>query len=325
MGVKIFLDSGAFSFYNRLSKAKSANASDTGMGRGIQHAHLNTYDYVKSEAYKTYRQGYVDFVKEHGEILEVHANLDVIGNAELSYKNQKWLEKRGLTPLPVWHMGSDKKWLHRYLDEGYEYICIGGMVGSQKSILRPALDALWRKDLTTASGTPKVKVHAFGMTIFEFMFRYPWYSVDSNSWNDYGRRGRLLIPSFKGMKRDYAHPKIVYTTARSIHQKSHFRTFSEGKRRGVLRYLADIGIPLGKSEFRSVPSDYTLKPGEQWSKKPEKGPRQVETTIEKGVINDYFLRDNANFQFYLEVEKSIPPWPWKLSPSIKQGKRGLLT
>jgi hypothetical protein len=54
------------------------------------------------------------------------------------------------------------------------------------------LDEVFAHYLTFA-GAPIIKVHGFGMTTFELMARYPWYSVDSSSWLMGGRNGTALF------------------------------------------------------------------------------------------------------------------------------------
>lgn len=143
--VELFLDSGAFS-------AES------------QKVHIDINEYI-------------DFIKEHEEVIDVYANLDVIGNAEATWKNQMIMEKAGLKPLPVFHYGEDLKWLKKLLDKGYSYISLGGMVPISTKDLFHWLDDLFSNYLTDHSGMPIVKVHGFGLTVLRLMLRYPWYCM----------------------------------------------------------------------------------------------------------------------------------------------------
>ena len=70
----------------------------------------------------------------------------------------------------------------RYLDEGYSYIFIGGMVPETTGWLMQWLDEMFAKYLANPDGTPRVKLHGFGLTDQKLMYRYPWHSVDSTSW-----------------------------------------------------------------------------------------------------------------------------------------------
>ena len=71
---------------------------------------------------------YIQFIKNNKSKIDLYANLDVIGNANKTYQNQKEMEKEGLTPLPVFHYGSSEEVLKKYLRKRYSYISLGGMV-----------------------------------------------------------------------------------------------------------------------------------------------------------------------------------------------------
>lgn len=327
--ITIFFDCGAPSIYNKLSR-KADNAHKSVMGAHFRNRKNDNFDYVETDEYKKYRQKFIDFILENKKVITTYPNLDVINNAKLTYENQKFLEKRGLKPCPVWHLGSDEKWLKRYIDEGYDYICIGGMVPNPKAILKPALDSIWRRLLTDDAGIPTVKIHGFAMTSFELMYRYPWYSVDSKSWIDIATFGGILVPPYLGDTRDWLHPKKVHLTSRSIQSHAamhHFRTTHHGIREGVMRYLEELDVPFGVSEFRPVKFGYELKKeNEQWAIKPEKeGEKgQVETTIVKGVCNNVTMRLNVNMVCYRKIEETVPEWPHPLARHIKRGKRGII-
>jgi hypothetical protein len=326
VSIVIFLDCGAPSLYNKLSR-KVDNAHKTVMGSHIRNRKRDDFSYVKTREYKLYRQKFIDYVKENKKVLSTYPNLDVINNAELTYENQKFMEKQGLEPCPVWHLGSDESWLQKYIAEGYDYICMGGMVPNSKAVLRPALDSLWRRTLTDDAGMPKVKIHGFAMTSFDLMYRYPWYSVDSKSWIDIATFGGILVPAYlSNGERDWLHPRKVHVTSRSVKGGSrasihHFRTTQHGVREGVLLYLKEIGIPFVKSEFKKVDEGYELDEKEQWANKEH---TEVEIEVVKGVSNNVTLRLDVNMQCYKEIEKIVPEWPWKLPRSIKRGKRGIL-
>ena len=57
--------------------------------------------------------------------------------------------------LPVHHVRDHDYWLRRYLDEGYQHICLGGMVGESTPTLRKWLDHVWDKYLTNSDDTPR--------------------------------------------------------------------------------------------------------------------------------------------------------------------------
>jgi len=310
MSIKLFLDSGAFGIYKRLSKGSmDGSAMST-----LKSRSRDDYSYVCSDEYKTYRREYVRFLKKHAKHFDVYANLDVIGNAELTYKNQKWFEKRGFKPCPVWHIDSDVKWLQRYIDEGYDYICIGAMVGVSSVILRQLLDMVWSEILTDNKGIPKIKVHGFGMTSFSLMKRYPWYSVDSTSWVISPGFGSILYPK-KGKTEGYDWGSIESITVSNVGFKkdpgsnTHFRNKPSYLRRYILEYLESAGIPFGESSYKKVNPNYVLKKdGENWLVKGE----EIEVVESPGVSNTRMRRVDACLYAFTEFEAHLPRWPWAL-------------
>lgn len=163
IGKRIFLDSGAFTMFTK----------------GI-HVELSEY---------------ADFVKRNATWIDFPASLDIIGrNAEeQSYKNQKELERLGAAVLPVHHARDADKWLQKYIADGYEYLLLGGMVPEKRPYLIRWLDHIWDKYLTRKDGSAKIKVHGLGLTTFELMFRYPWFSVDSASWILHSSYGNIPV------------------------------------------------------------------------------------------------------------------------------------
>lgn len=164
-GIKVFLDSGAFSAFTQ----------------GVQ------IDIGK----------YCDYIHKNADIVAFPSVLDAIGDAEGTFHNQHEMERRGVRPLPCFHYGEPLDLLQYYV-ERYEYITIGGMVPISTPQLKIWLDDLWGEYLTDSEGKPKVKVHGFGLTSLPLMTRYPWYSVDSSTWVQWAANGMILIPTRTG-------------------------------------------------------------------------------------------------------------------------------
>ena len=141
----LFLDSGAFS-------AKTIGAE------------INLKEYIK-------------FIQDYK--IENYASLDVIGNGPETLVNTNLMIKEGLKPIHTFHKGTTEDFLHKSLELDLDYIALGGMVGNKKNIYN-WLDEVWK---IIQKEKPNVKVHGFGCTSYELMKRYPWYSVDSTSWN----------------------------------------------------------------------------------------------------------------------------------------------
>lgn len=164
-GVRVFLDSGAFSAYTQ----------------GVQ---------IDIGAY-------CDYCHRNADIIEVASVLDAIGDCDGTWRNQMAMEARGVRPLPCFHYGEPEDALKWYV-ERYDYITLGGMVPISTPQLILWLDRLWAEYLTHPDGTPKVKVHGFGLTSLTLMFRYPWFSVDSSTWVMWASNGMILVPGRAG-------------------------------------------------------------------------------------------------------------------------------
>ncbi len=160
-GTRIFLDSGAFSAHM--------------LGTTIDLA------------------DYCAYIKRNQDIIDVYSVLDGIGDPVQTGINQDKMEQQGLSPIPCFHYGEPEEFLEHYI-ANYAYISLGGMVMQSRPQLILWLDRLWAKYLTNRDGTPKVKVHGFGLTKLDIMYRYPWYSVDSTAWQQCGSCGLLILP-----------------------------------------------------------------------------------------------------------------------------------
>ena len=287
--------------------------------------------FLDSGAYSALTQGvsidiqeYIQFVKEHEDVLEIYANLDVIGDAEGTWKNQMIMEEAGLNPLPVFHYGEDIKWLKKYLERGHEYISLGGLVGGSNSALVSWLDPIWGEHLTDAEGMPLVKVHGFGLTSLRLMLRYPWYSVDSTSWVVTGRLGSIYVPRYRQGQWIYDEDswKVAVSNQSPSNKEAgkHINTLRKKEREIILDYIHDKGYVLGRSEFKVVSDTHTLNENEKWAQKKKTvkgGKRLLEIIHEPGISNQYKLRDEMNILYFLDLEDSMQKWPWafkKLNP-----------
>jgi len=158
--------------------------------------------FLDSGAFSAYTQGveidideYIQYIKDHPDFVEVASVLDAIGDPDQTYRNQKYMERNGVHPLPCYHYGEDEEVLDYYVNN-YEYITIGGMVPISSPQLKIWLDRIWGRHLVDKEGRPKIKVHGFGLTSIPLMARYPWYSVDSSSWVQLGGLGAVFFPGF---------------------------------------------------------------------------------------------------------------------------------
>jgi hypothetical protein len=158
--------------------------------------------FLDSGAYSAFTQqkiipveSYADFIHQHGDIFSLIANLDDIddiGGGSKSWDNLKALETMGCAVFPVFHYEDDEHYLKKMIDN-YSFIALGGLVGAHRSKLRIWLDDIWQRFLIRDDRTARLNVHGFGLTDFELMARYPWYSIDSSSWLQTGMFGGCVF------------------------------------------------------------------------------------------------------------------------------------
>jgi hypothetical protein len=176
---QIFLDSGAFSAYTL----------------GVKLSVEEYCDYI-------YRNW--DIIRGDGRSMMASV-LDGIGDPEETWRNQHEMERIfkekhrvDWKPLPCFHAGEPEHFLESYV-KNYEYITLGGMVGSSTQSLAVWLDRMWENYLTDGSGRPRCKVHGFGITSRPLMERYPWASCDSSSWIQSAAFGAIETPAWGPM------------------------------------------------------------------------------------------------------------------------------
>lgn len=207
-GAQIFLDSGAFSAWTK-------------------GAQISVPEYV-------------DYINRNRDIIRVEDGtimasvLDAIGDDLGTWRNQLWMEQMGFRPLPCFHAGEDERYLEWYV-QNYDYITLGGMVGSSTQQLMKWLDRVWDRYLVDGSGRPRLKVHGFGITAIPLMERYPWWSCDSSSWIQSAAFGSIVSPKHG--------PLSVSSKSPSRHDYGqHISTLSEVEQDYVLRMLEQQGF-----------------------------------------------------------------------------------
>jgi len=141
---------------------------------------------------------YIEFLQKFKDYIYIYVNLDVIGDARKTLRNQEIMESKGLSPLPVFHHGENFKYLENYVEK-YPYVGLGQY---------PKIDWLnqcW--EIIRPDGkNPRCKVHALGMTEHYILKKYPWASADSYTWGKTTRYGSILVPRMRGDKYDYSDP-----------------------------------------------------------------------------------------------------------------------
>jgi hypothetical protein len=147
--------------------------------------------FVDSGAFSSFTMGkqlsisdYCDYIHKYKKYIEVYALMDVIGDYKKTEENLKYMESRGLNPLPVFHYGSPFSELEKLLEK-YDYIALGGLVplALQQPKLQAHLDKCFARIYKKYRESGKLhKIHGFGMTNFKLWKKYPFFSVDSTSW-----------------------------------------------------------------------------------------------------------------------------------------------
>lgn len=132
---------------------------------------------------------YIEFVKTNRDKFEVCVNLDVIGDGRASYENWMYIRRQGLDTMPVFHVGTDEKWLEKYMRK-CDYIGIGAIANLSAERRFHGLDHVWKKFLLNWDG----KVHGMGLTDTQWLERFPWYSVDSISPVLQAAYGGIYVP-----------------------------------------------------------------------------------------------------------------------------------
>jgi len=171
---------------------------------------------------------YIAFIFANAEWIDYYINLDVIpgafgvvptpqqveASAEQSWENFLYMERHGLHPMPVFHMGERFAWLQRFVDHGCDYIGISPANDRTTKQKRLWLDRVFTL-LGDEEGRPRVKTHALGVTAVPLLIRYPWFSADSSAWATSSGRGNVFVPRLHHGHEDFTRsPLIVYMSGR---------------------------------------------------------------------------------------------------------------
>lgn len=274
--------------------------------------------FVDSGAYSAHNSGvsidlqeYITYLQDNKDYIDVYANLDVIGDPEATLENQKIMEEAGLSPVPCFHMDEDLKQLQFYVEHCPDYIALGGMADERDTAkltawLDECFDIICNKD-----GVPKVKVHGFGITNIDLLWRYPFHSVDSTTWMKTGEFGSVYVPKLKDGKYDYREKPWIIEVSNVLlltekTGKYYWDKLDDELKSHCLKYFEEKGYKLGESKFKLVDENYMLARDER--KEPHvdnDGKKGVEMFIEYGLSNHPYLRHEINAIFFLDLEKAL--------------------
>lgn len=148
--------------------------------------------FADSGAFSAWTQGipvdvakYADWLYQWDGHFAAYANLDIRGDMNGSWANLQYLESRGLSPIPVYHMGEPLEYYQEMVDS-YPYVAIGGVAGmrlSSSKIIAGLIPCFARRG--------KAAIHGFGTGGQDIIMAFPWYSVDSTSWASGLRYGQI--------------------------------------------------------------------------------------------------------------------------------------
>jgi hypothetical protein len=193
-------------------------------------------------------EDYIKFLYENKEKITTYANLDVIGNAGASYKNYKIMVKEGLKPQPVYHEGEDIKYLFKYADNT-NYIGLGGIAKTARLPRRHFFNRVFQN----FPNPDKIKFHGFGVTAWDLLKSYPWYSVDSTSAMMNAITGGIMTPwgsytiSVRAQQKDFTTKEIELIHDYILQKNYKIEELNTGDMIGVImrlkfniEYMADF-------------------------------------------------------------------------------------
>lgn len=203
---------------------------------------------------------YIDYINSNPDI-PIFVELDVIPFpvlntttakecCEASWQNYLYMKERVTSPcylLPLYHFGEPKDALRRILNTEVngklpEYIGIGGRHGVATELQDKYFHEIFA--LIQKSDNPKVKVHAFGMTVIKLLEKFPFYSADSTTWLQLGINGNINTKSYG----------IVNVSERGKFNKENVNTFPEQAKKAVIDEIESYGYTL-----EQVSTDYKAR------------------------------------------------------------------
>jgi len=358
----VFMDSGAFSLYAiNVGKSQGQETSERYMEvsknrrggekldpppKGSRRANdFSYFTLAPGSEFRAYCDKYARFInfitaKYPGSDV-TWATVDVIRNPEISWKVQKYFEQEhGLYPVPVIHGGADLRYLHRYLEEPKKYplIGLGGLAGGVQPFIKWVDDAF--VDICPRSNgyKPIVKVHGFAVTSWEYMIRWPWWSVDSTSWIKYAAYGWILVPPYDKKTKKFLYDKapLQMNMSRKPTPRMHRSLRSKGKsprqqkdnhydntsklvKERVDIWLAHLGISMGafeeKEEERTIARDEMTGQFASGGLTNLYEIKEADISVD-GVSSSFRARAIVNLHYFKNLEEAMPAWPVPLDPRI---------
>ncbi len=331
-----FIDSGAWSLYRLHVLKKGATANRAKRQGKIIHkgqssildappikpggrADHSFYSLKKGSEFRKYCDSYASFmelkkVKAH---VGYFAVVDAIGSPSVTWDIQMFFEEEyGLRPVPIVHFGSSMKWLEKYLERGYPMIGLGGMArraGNGSRVLNWCDDAFLRLCPESNKRLPITKVHGFAVTDLDMLRRWPWYSVDSSSYLCLGKYGKLCVPYWSDKRKGFRFDKLpmkVKVTFYGLEEEDPEKGLGAHQEEAEFQPMPEGRLDWRKAQWTT--HKWLKHIGLEFGKLHEDG----KTVLEPGVSSIQELRHQANLRYYMDVEASIPSYPFPLDPRI---------
>jgi hypothetical protein len=134
-----------------------------------------------------------------------------------------------------------------------------------------------------------IKLHAFGVSSLDLLAEFPWYSADTSAWGIQAQNGCIIVPNLRDrelyegpqLERRWDFGQIEYMDIGHILEKSDFWSDDPIRRRSFRRivymYARSLGLRVGHSRFRRLPSSVgrgDLLPGEKFLSKKKSSARE---------------------------------------------------
>lgn len=150
----------------------------------------------------------------------------------------------------AYHYGEPIAALHRIINgvDGYKpkYMAFGGRAGVHTKDLYTFFDDTFWNEVKKSSN-PDIHIHAFGVTVFDMLERYPWYSADSTTWLRTGIAGNIHSRHCKGSViniSDRKGEKGRKGRAGALNHLNHIDTKIPGLKEKVLQEIESRGFNL---------------------------------------------------------------------------------
>jgi hypothetical protein len=140
---------------------------------------------------------YITFARGHRDLFDHVASLDVIHDAVASAENhQRMLDAGFENAVPCFHVNEPWEYLYAMSGAPLVGLGVGGLQSRRDSVVRWLGECFSR----LAEHGATCDVHGYAITVPDWMWRFPWYSVDSSSWFMAARYARMAVLTGRTMK-----------------------------------------------------------------------------------------------------------------------------